>query len=1056
MGKAHCVQVMECFQAIPTYEMGPRNPFPCFERAREVYPYEVHGGEYRSARPDARKYKVLTLENKCLRVSVLPELGGRMHALIDKTNGNRNVLHTDKVKLTPGGIGRGYAGLGLEMNYPDAHSITNVRPRNYCILRGSDGSASVTIWEIEWIGRTHWSYSFTLYPDRAAVEVNVRVFNGTQWPRRMRYWANPATPSNDSTEFIFPEQHADMHGGGHGYFNWPVYLGMDLSKYRNHEDVLGLYYLMVRDGFFGYYNHKPGFGLVHAADRFEVPGKKLWTWGKSQMGRSRVTFYGGPYSEVQAGRLENQDHFDWVPPGKSFHWTEYWYPVKQMKGFCSANRELAAQALPEKNGNIRVQLHATRCHDAVEIRLRSAGRLLASKRARLDPRRTWEGVLVTRQRYRKGHDVTISVLDLKDGGTPLLRFTPFPQRVSKDEIVRVGASVTGNEAEKNPETLTLRANWFAREGKWRLTEKLLDAALARDPGYSPAHRQIGMLCMRRADFEGAKRHLRAALERNEFDPLALVWLGEIHLQESNLEEAERLFMVATRHSEELFGYDGSARVQMRRGMPARAVDLFRRALEYNTRNLRLPVRLAVAYRQLGYLEKAAAEVEAALRLDPTDPIARFEEVQLARTKIKRTATAKANALRDSITATLQEQYWLETAFFYLDLNCLDEAVEAARTGSRCTKTNGDGNPICRYLLGWLRAQRGENKVKVSSEYRRARACSLDFVWPSRLEEGVLLHRLMALNPRDGQLPYLLGNLCYAWGDERRGLALWQRAQKIGLRHAALERNLGYAFLHTIGDANKALVHYQRALKLRKDEVHLHVEMCAVLSKLKRHKAMCRHLEKHFEMTARSHTLAALLVGTYEALGQPKKVLHAQSLFHLEGWDYTQEGCRKNACVARAQEYLKDKRYDDAIAILEKAWELPPNLGAGEVTKNPAFARELYYMGIALEGAGKAEAARRKWEEAAAERHKALYRTIDDEFRLWFARYWQAQCLKKLGRLEEANTYLDGLIEFSKFIEHSKGKKVSAAKVRQLNRYAEDGRVKERRVLQATVGEAAEA
>lgn len=220
--------------------------------------------------------------------------------------------------------------------------------------------------------------------------------------------------------------------------------------------------------------------------------------------------------------------------------------------------------------------------------------------------------------------------------------------------------------------------------------------------------------------------------------------------------------------------------------------------------------------------------------------------------------------------------------------------------------------------------------------------------------------------------------------------------------------------------------------------------------------MCRHLEKHFEMTARSHTLAALLVGTYEALGQPKKVLHAQSLFHLEGWDYTQEGCRKNACVARAQEYLKDKRYDDAIAILEKAWELPPNLGAGEVTKNPAFARELYYMGIALEGAGKAEAARRKWEEAAAERHKALYRTIDDEFRLWFARYWQAQCLKKLGRLEEANTYLDGLIEFSKFIEHSKGKKVSAAKVRQLNRYAEDGRVKERRVLQATVGEAAEA
>jgi len=345
---------------------------------------------------------------------------------------------------------------------------------------------------------------------------------------------------------------------------------------------------------------------------------------------------------------------------------------------------------------------------------------------------------------------------------------------------------------------------------------------------------------------------------------------------------------------------------------------------------------------------------------------------------------------------------------------------------------------------------------VNSEYRRARACSLDFVWPSRLEEAVLLHRLMALNPRDGRLPYLLGNLCYAWGDERRGLALWQRAQKIGLRYAALERNLGYAFLHTIGDANQALVHYRRALKLRNDEVHLHVEMCAVLSKLKMYEAICRHLEKHFEITARSHTLAALLAGTCEALGQPEKVLRVQSRFHLEGWDYTQEGFRKNACVAIARKYLKDKRYDDAIAILENAWELPPNLGTGEVTKNPAFARELYYMGIALQGAGKADAARRKWEEAVAEKHKALYRTIDDEFRLWFARYWQAQCLKKLGRLEEANTYLDGLIEFSKFIEHSKRKKVSAAKVRQLNRYAEEARVSDRRVLKATVGEAAEA
>lgn len=1055
MAATRNTSVTEGTISIPSYEMGPRNPLPYLKSDREIYPYEAHGYEYRTARPRRRRYRRVTLENRYLRVTILPELGGRVHSLVDKTNGDRNVLYTDEARLIRGGIGHNYIGMGLEMNFPDAHAITNVRPRNYRISQPPDGAVSATIWEIEWIGRNQWAYTFTLHPNRAALEVSVEIFNPTFWPRRMRYWANAATPSDDTTEFIFPEEHADMHGGGHNYFQWPNYLGMDLSRFKNHEDVLGLYYLMVRDGFLGYYNHEPGFGLVHAADPSEVPGKKLWTWGKSQMGRSRTWFYGGPYSEVQSGRVENQDHFDWVQPGKSFRWVEHWYPIKQMDGFRWANTEVAAQFKSVDDG-LQVQLHATRKYEHAEVRLTRGTKIIAHAEARLDPAHTWDSILPVSDEFSSSPDLTLSVVDLLNDGCVIASFAPFRTPLSADEIVRMGHSVTDNQGERNAETLTLRADWFGREGKWTLVEKLLNDALTRDPGYSPAHCRLGMLHMRRGDFDAARAHLEKALARNEFDTQALAWLAEICLQEERFPEAESLFLRAARHGDEPFGYAGAARIRMRQGNPAAALDLYVRAREYNTRNLRTAVGHAVALRKAGDLKGASASIADTLKICPTDPIARFEETQIARQSRTSNAKAKLKTLRDSIQATLPEQYWLEIAYFYLDLGGVAEAIEAARIASQCRKTSGETNPLCHYLLAWLRTCNRESAASVNREYKHAKACSLDYAWPSRLEEAVLLNHLIAVCPKDGRLPYLLGTLCFAWGDVERGLELWRRARKLGLRYAGLDRNLGFAEITVQKNPDRALAHYRRAVRQRPDEVHLHVELCDVLARLGRKDAICRHLEKHFDMTHRSQTLAARLAGTYATLGRPEKVLSAQARFHLEGWDYTQERLRQDACVAIAEACLNARRHEEALRILEQAWELPPNLGSGEVTCDRTYARELYLMGVACEGMGEPNLARQKWEESVAERHKALYRTINDEFRMWFARYWQAKALKKLGRAEEANTYLDGLIEFSKFIDNSSGTKISAGMLRRLRQYAAEARTVERRVLAGAVGEAAEA
>src|SRR6478736_805426 len=84
---------------IPTYELGPANPYPALldwqrRKWRPVYPYPFLDS-LTNKRTD-KTYKAVYLENEYLRVSVLPELGGHIYEIFDKTN-KRDVLYSNPV-----------------------------------------------------------------------------------------------------------------------------------------------------------------------------------------------------------------------------------------------------------------------------------------------------------------------------------------------------------------------------------------------------------------------------------------------------------------------------------------------------------------------------------------------------------------------------------------------------------------------------------------------------------------------------------------------------------------------------------------------------------------------------------------------------------------------------------------------------------------------------------------------------------------------------------------------------------------------------------------------
>ena len=99
---------------------------------------------------------------------------------------------------------------------------------------------------------------------------------------------------------------------------------------------------------------------MHVADHRVMPGKKLWTWGSGPSGRiweDILTEGGGAYYEPQAGAFsDNQPDYHWMEPGQVRTAHDYWYPVRDTRGFQQGERGLRAQRRRREREGVRRRL----------------------------------------------------------------------------------------------------------------------------------------------------------------------------------------------------------------------------------------------------------------------------------------------------------------------------------------------------------------------------------------------------------------------------------------------------------------------------------------------------------------------------------------------------------------------------------------------------------------------------------------------------------------------------------------------------------------------------
>ena len=123
---------------IPTYEAGEPEKYPIFMEKRvyqgstgTVYPNPVI--EKINDEKIDKEWEVVYLENKYIKVMVIPALGGRIQMAYDKIRERHFVYYNHVIKPALVGLTGPWISGGIEFNWPQHHRPSTFNPTDFSI-----------------------------------------------------------------------------------------------------------------------------------------------------------------------------------------------------------------------------------------------------------------------------------------------------------------------------------------------------------------------------------------------------------------------------------------------------------------------------------------------------------------------------------------------------------------------------------------------------------------------------------------------------------------------------------------------------------------------------------------------------------------------------------------------------------------------------------------------------------------------------------------------------------------------------------------------------------
>lgn len=1004
---AEPVRVTEGTISIPTYDH-PRRDLqpPLFDghSGGGMYPFTTYLTGWRDGDPKPQTYKTVELENEYLKLTYVPEFGGRIFSVYDKVRHREMFYRNDVIKPAHYNPRGSWQQSGMELTGPhDLHMLTLHGEPFWSnrVLRSAGGSASLYIGQSDPVYHMKVNLVATLHPGVAAIDIAVFCYNARDGRMPQMFWISAALPGTPKTEFIYPMTRTIGHTTAE-IADWPVFNGVDYSWDRNNRNMLGVFGIDIYDDFQGAYQHDTDYGVFRYADRRVVQGMKMWTFGygpSSKIYERGYTDNAGPYVEVQSGRMVWDGHYEWVEPHKFETWHERWVPVSGIGGLTTIRADVALNLKPG-NGAVSVGLSSCRPLPGARITVRSAAGLILSTTADLVPGKPFNQSVPAAGSLQR---LTVSVAD--SAGRELLNYTrpdSNPGRKEYTPFTRPLETPAESPRQLSIEELVLRAESKLKELKDGPATELLAKALAIDPGYSRAHLLIGIRAFNSFDYPTAIRHLEKAIERDPYLDEAYYYLATARMKlGQDASAARNLYYI----------WPGSAyypdreynlgRIAYENHNLDEASAHFEQAVTVNGYHLSARAMLALIARQQNRREDALRHIADLERLDPTSTLAQSE-----RWLLTGASDARAELLR---LMGGQSQEAIETTTLYRRARRYGDAARILKLVEAANRDPFGTSSEFYYVLAFCLAHSGAGD-EAAAYLAKARAARENIDrFPYREESLPALEWAVKQDPRDSVARFYLACLDYYLNNPSAAIGQLEAAVDTSPHEFRLRRTLGLAYAAQDRGIDRAAAQLEKAVALNPTDIRTINDLSEIYARAGRLDDQIALLNKTFARNPADDSLAEQIIGANLLKGSyadAEKIV-ASHRFQPRHRVYSLRDKYRAMQLGLGAAAFHQRNFAEAVRLFRAALTPPVSLGVDDFAAQTS-PRISYLVGRSLEAEGKSAEARTAYEQAVAGRD-----SLSGDRDSWSSEnFYIVLALDRLGRKEEAAKLQSRFVHFA--------------------------------------------
>ncbi len=965
MGKA---SVKEIKRFMPTYMFS--DPDPVAKPENSYYPYFRFDGY--SEKPTPKEWNVVEMENDYIKLSIFPEIGGKIWGAVEKTTGKEFIYFNHVVKFRDIAMRGAWTSGGIEFNFGIiGHAPTTATPVDYFIRSNDDGSVSCFISATEFLTQTTWQVEINLPKDKAYFTTRTIWTNTSLLEQPYYQWMNAGYKAAGNLEFCYPGQYQISHGGDVHAF--PVdEQGRNISWYEKNNfggdksyHVLGKY-----NDFYGAYWHDDDFGSVHHAAYDEKLGMKIFLWGLSRSGNiweHLLTDTDGQYVELQSGRMYNQPatnsaytpykHFSFTP-GATDVWKEYWFPTKETGGISKASSIGTLYAI-RKEGKLIVSFSP-----------------LQQIQTKLDVKKGEQAIF--------SELLQLNVLETWKKEFPLTSNTPVSIEIGNNELVWHESPEYDNINRPNrlPEDfdwggafgLYVKGEQWMNQKHLHRAEELFHQCLEKDKYYLPALNKMASIYYRTGRYEKALEYAKNALSLDAYNGEANYIYGLINY-DSRIADAKDGFSVASYSSAyRSAAYSMLAKCFLKEKDWKKSLHYALLALESNPRNSDAILARLIGLRYLGLQTEAKDFGAKILKEMPLNHFVRYETALMS---------DDMNGFRRLIRSELPWETYIEVALWYYSTGLWDEALQLL--------SFAESNPIALYWSAYInhlmgRKEEGEKLVHLAT------VASPEGVFPFRPATLKALHFAQSVY-NSWKTDYYTAILHWHLGDKTSALALLNKHNDLSFapyyQCRALLKN-GKDKLSDLLKAEKIDPTWRAGFSLIN---HYLISNEVVLAMQTAQRYAARFPNNY--MIGLKYAKALQLSGKYN---ESIALLKRTNVLPNEG-AYEGRAIYRESHLYKAANQLKQKNYTQAIRSVEDSKEWIENLGVGKPYDADIDERlEDFLMAIIFEKQGKETEAASYYRKVT---EKGIFgrKSVSNELIVAIA-------MKKLGKMQQADLVAD--------------------------------------------------